>query len=143
MTGFEAGIMVELLKKLELDLNAGYTYAQNVTMDEPLPEVPPLMVNASLFYKTEKIDTGIKSRIADVQNRVAASFSETTTPGFSVFDVLFSYQPIKILEIKISVTNILNENYAEHLSRPYKNMDSQSLYFEPGRSFNLGVKLMF
>ena len=143
MTGFEAGIMVELLKKLELDLNAGYTYAQNVTMDEPLPEVPPLMVNASLFYKTEKINTGIKSRIAAEQNRVAASFSETTTPGFSVFDVLFSYQPIKILEIKISVTNILNENYAEHLSRPYKNMDSQSLYFEPGRSFNLGVKLMF
>jgi len=47
------------------------------------------------------------------------------------------------VEIKVSVTNIFDENYAEHLSRPYKNMDTQSLYYEPGRSFNFNVKLKF
>ncbi|MCB0806517.1 MAG: TonB-dependent receptor [Bacteroidales bacterium] len=143
MTGFEVGVQVTFVKKILVDVNAGYTYAQNVTMDEPLPEVPPLMVNATIYYKTEKLQTGIKGRIATEQNRVATSFSETATPGFSVFDFLFSFQPIKLLEIKFSVTNILNQNYAEHLSRPYKNMDSPSLYYEPGRSFNVGAKLMF
>ncbi len=143
MTGFEVGAHVTFIKKLLLDVNAGYTYAQNVTRDEPLPEVPPLMVNASLFYKSDKLQTGLKSRIAAEQSRVAASFSETPTPGFSVFDYLFSYQPIKMLEIKLSVTNIFNKNYAEHLSRPYKNMNSPSLYYEPGRSLNVSAKLMF
>jgi len=143
MTGFEVGLNINFLQKLNFDLNAGYTYAQNKSMDEPLPEVPPLMVNASLLYKTDKIQVGLKSRIAAAQHRVAPSFAETATPGFAVADFLAEYQPFKFLSLKASVTNILNKNYAEHLSRPYKNMDSQSLYYEPGRSFNLGVKLLF
>jgi iron complex outermembrane receptor protein len=143
MSGFEVGANVIFINKLFLDINAGYTYAQNVTMEEPLPEVPPLMVNTSFFYKTEKLQTGIKSRIAAEQTRVATSFSEATTPGFSVFDFMFSYQALKMLQIKLSVTNILNKNYAEHLSRSYKNMNASSLYYEPGRSYNMAIKLIF
>lgn len=143
MTGFELGAQVILMEKLLIDLNAGYTYAQNLTMDEPLPEVPPFTLNGSVFYKTEKLQTGVKARLAAEQNRVAKSFSETATPGFSVFDVMFAYKPLKMLEVKFSVTNIFDENYAEHLSRPYKNMSSPGLYYEPGRSFNMGIKLIF
>ncbi len=46
-----------------------------------------------------------------------------------------------MLDINFAVTNIFDKNYVEHLSRAYKAMDTQSLYWEPGRSFNLGIKL--
>jgi iron complex outermembrane receptor protein len=47
------------------------------------------------------------------------------------------------MDVNLAVTNVFDENYVEHLSRAYKAMDTQSLYFEPGRSFNLGVKFKF
>ncbi len=49
------------------------------------------------------------------------------------------------MEIRASVTNLFDVNYAEHLSRVYKNMGTEtgSVYYEPGRSFNISLALKF
>ena len=143
MYGFEAGLEVQFLKKLSFSLGAGYTYAQNISWDEPLSEIPPFAVNTSLAYKSEKLEAALSSRIVAKQARISESFSETETPGFTVTNFKVFYTPLNMLKLYFSVTNIFDVNYVEHLSRAYKNMDVQSLYYEPGRSFNIGMKLKF
>jgi len=143
MTGFEAGIDVRFLKSFKYNLGASYTYAQNISLDEPLPEIPPFTVNTSITYSITKLTATLNARIASEQTRVSKSFNETTTPGFTVFNLFVSYSPWKFLDINAAVTNIFNENYVEHLSRAYKSMDTKSLYYEPGRSFNIGLRFKF
>ena len=143
MTGFESGIVVHFLKHFEYNIGASYTYAQNVTLNEPLPEIPPFTINTSISYSISKLTARLNARFASSQERVSTSFNESTTPGFSVFNLFVNYTPWKFLDINAAVTNIFNENYVEHLSRAYKSMDSQSLYYEPGRSFNIGVRFKF
>jgi iron complex outermembrane receptor protein len=143
MTGFEAGVDVVFLKNFTYSFGAAYTYAQNISWDEPLAEIPPFTINTFLAYKVSKVSTRIHARIASEQGRVSTSFNESSTPGFTVLDFYFTYSPWEIMDVNVAVTNIFDENYVEHLSRAYKAMDTQSLYFEPGRSFNLGVKFKF
>ena len=143
MYGFEAGISIRFLAHFKYALAAGYTYAQNSDWDEPLPEIPPFMVNTEFGYYRDKFEAEIKGRIAAEQDRISPSFAETTTPGFAVFDLKLHFLPVDFLDVYASVTNIFDKNYVEHLSRAYKNMDEASLYYEPGRSFNLGVKVNF
>jgi len=143
MTGFEAGIKVKFSKHFVYNLGASYTYAQNLSWAEPLSEIPPFSVMTSLTYRVEKLTARLNGRLVSSQNRISHSFDESTSPGFSVFDGYLTYTPLKFLSLNASVTNIFNSNYVEHLSRPYKNMSTKSQYFEPGRSFNMGVKINF
>jgi len=145
MTGFEAGMDVNFLKNFTYSFGAAYTYAQNISWDEPLPEIPPFTINTYLAYKTEKINTRVHARIASEQDRVSSSFMETTTPGFTVMDFYFVYSPWRFLDINFAVTNLFDVNYVEHLSRAYKNMgpNTGSLYYEPGRSINAGLRFKF
>jgi len=145
MLGFEAGVDIFFAKYFKYGLSGGYTYAQNVSWDEPLPEIPPFTINTVLGFDSKKVNAEIRARYAADQNRVSTSFSETTSPAFIVADIAASYTPFNFMEIKASVTNLFNANYYEHLSRAYKNMGpgTGSEYFEPGRSFNLGVRFKF
>jgi iron complex outermembrane receptor protein len=143
MTGFEAGMNINFLENFTYSLGAAYTYAQNTSWDEPLSEIPPFTVNTFIAFKNNKINTRIHARIASEQNRISKSFNETTTPGFTVLDFHITYSPWKFLDINAAVTNIFDVNYVEHLSRAYKGMSSKSLYYEPGRSFNVGVRMKF
>lgn len=143
MTGFEAGMDIHFLKHFEYSLGASYTYAQNITRDEPLSEIPPFTVNTALSYSISKFTARLNARFASEQTRVSTSFNESTTPGFNVFNLYINYSPWEFLDINAAITNIFDENYVEHLSRAYKSMESQSLYYEPGRSFNLGLRFKF
>lgn len=143
MFGFEAGVEINFLKHFSYSLGGAYTYAQNISWDEPLAEIPPFTINTFITYKNNKISTRLHARMASEQNRVSTSFSETKSPGFTVMDFHFNYSPWKFIDINAAVTNIFDVNYVEHLSRAYKGMSTQSLYFEPGRSFNIGIRLKF
>lgn len=60
-------------------------------------------------------------------------------------DLYVTYRPWDFLDLNFAVTNLTDANYVEHLSRTYKNMGSEtgSLFYERGRSFNIGVKVKF
>ncbi len=143
MTGFESGINILFIKNINYNIGLAYTYAQNVTLNEPLAEIPPFTINTGLSYSSSSFKAQFNARIATAQNRISSSFNETSTPGFSVFNLFISYSPLKLLEIYAAVTNITNKNYVEHLSRPYKNMNTNELFYEPGRSFNIGILFKF
>lgn len=143
MTGIETGFGIRFLKHFDYKFGAAYAYAQNLIIDEPLPEIPPFTINTALSYSLSDFEAVLNAQIASAQNRVSSSFNESTTPGYTVFNLYLRYSPWKFLDINAAITNVFNENYVEHLSRPYKNMDSSSLYYEPGRSFNIGVRFNF
>ncbi len=143
LAGFEAGFDWKFAENWHYNLSASYTYGQNVSWDEPLAEITPLTFQTALAYHAELFNAEIHGRIVDDQDRVAASFDESRTPGFAVFDFYADYKAFGALNIMFSVRNIFDKNYVEHLSRAYKGMDIQSLYFESGRSFNIGLKYSF
>ena len=144
MFGFEANVNIFFAKYFKYGLGGGYTYAQNVSWDEPLPEIPPFTINTAFGFNSKKVTAEIRARYAAEQDRVSTSFSETTSPSFIVADMAASYSPFKFMEIKASVTNLFDANYYEHLSRAYKNMGAGtgSDYYEPGRSFNISLRFI-
>mgnify|MGYP006278743891 CR=1 FL=1 len=143
MYGFESGVDFVFADHFKLYLAAAYTYAQNKTWDEPLSEIPPFTVNTALAWKKNAWDIELSSRIAAEQDRVAETFDEAVTPGFSIINFSLDYELAENTSLHFAVNNVLDENYYEHLSRAYKNMDEQMMYYEPGRNFNLGLTVNF
>lgn len=143
LTGFEAGFDWRFAEGWQYKLAVSYVYGQNLDWDEPLPEITPLTVQTAIAYKRNNFHAEIHGRLVDEQDRVSVQFNESTSPGFGVFDFYADYTAFGSLEIMAGIRNIFNKNYVEHLSRAYKGMDTNSLYFEPGRSFNIGLKYKF
>ncbi len=142
-TGFDMEIGYSFAKDFSGMLGAFYTHAQNVDFDEPLAEIPPLTGLLSIKYEKEKYWTEFKGRFVAEQDRVSESFNESETPGFNVFDLMAGYSPIKNIDINFALKNMLNTNYFEHLSRPYQNQSETGMFYEPGRSLRIGLKLQF
>ncbi len=122
-----------------------YTRGQNVDLDEPLPEIPPLEGKLALRYfnVTHKFWGEIDGRFVADQNRISPTFGETATPGFSVFNLRAGIYLGKYTELSAFVNNLFDKNYYEHLSRKYKNMPDSYLLYEPGRNFVLQLKVKF
>lgn len=140
-TGYEVEIGYNFTKSFSGRIGSYYTYAQNIDFNEPLPEITPLTGNFAFKYTRSKYWAEFRGRLVAKQDRVAASFDEATSPGFNVFDLMGGYSPIEKLEINIAFKNLFNANYFEHLSRPYSNQSETGMFYEPGRSFRVGVKI--
>ncbi len=143
LTGFELGTDFYFGDYWSSSLGVAYTYAQNISWEEPLPEISPFTMLASLTFEKPKYVFRLNGRAAAAQNRVSLSFNESDTPGFALFDFYAAYKPIKPLELTLTIKNITNANYVEHLSRAYKGMEIESLFYEPGISVNFGIRFMF
>lgn len=141
--GFQAGMDYRIIKPLLFYAGIYYTRAQNLDFKEPLPEITPFTGLFSLLFEKEHYYVEWSGRIVAEQNKVSGSFDETETPGFQVWSLSGGYTFFKYLTITLAVRNIFNANYYEHLSRPYKNLDEQNMFYEPGRQFKLGLKIKF
>ena len=141
--GFELEATVQLMDNLQLYTTAAYTHARNLDWDEPLPEIPPFSATTGLKYERDRYSIHFKGRFVADQERIAESFDETRTPGFSVFDLQGHVEPIKGLSVGAAVLNIFNRNYYEHLNRGYRNMPEQGLIYEPGRNVTVFVRYEF
>ncbi|MEN8138121.1 MAG: TonB-dependent receptor [Bacteroidota bacterium] len=139
--GLELNFGFEIFKNLKFDASGFYTHAQNIDLDEPLAEIPPMEANISLMYENKKWYAKINQRLVAEQDRVAVSVKESASPGFGVMDLFGGYEINSHLRIDASIINIFNLNYYEHLNRSYKNMDSQSEFYNIGRNFMLSAKI--
>ncbi len=142
-TGFETNAKFKVTKKININLWASYTYAKNISMSEPLAEIPPFMSGIHISYTSKKIKTGVKAKYSAKQDRTSDSFSETETPDYQLLDFYLSYRPFKMLEFSFTVNNILDAHYYDHMSRAYKNMSEKSMFYEIGRNFGLSAKINF
>ena len=143
-TGFEAFFNYYLTTHIILETDISYTYGQNEDFDEPLPQITPLTGHIGIKYDQQQYWINLKSRLADSQNRVAESFGEEETPGFTTFDISGGFVPFNGLSIGAAVLNIFDKAYYEHLNFSYNGSDMlNGRIYEPGRNFTLYVTYNF
>ncbi len=142
--GFEASWEQIINRQIQQVAEFAYTHGQNTTSDEALPEIPPMQFRYRLIgsFINKKLRTELNFRHAFEQNRIAKSYGETKTPAFNVLDIKASYPIVQNLNVAVSLQNIFNEAYYEHLSRSVRNAESRPIY-SPGRSFYFSLSYRF
>ena len=96
------------------------------------------------YYDKEKYWFNLKSRLVDEQTRVAESFREVETSGFTTFDFSAGFKPLKGFTVGAAVLNIFDKAYYEHLNFSFKNSNLLSgRIYEPGRNFTIYLNYNF
>jgi len=129
-----------------LSINEGYSYLIGIKDNgEYLPFIPQNKIIGNISFKLPKkqfynsLKFIVSNEIAFAQNKPA--LSETYTPEYNVFNIgLFYNNNWKMynFDLNISVNNIFNEKYYDHLST-IKDLG----YYNIGRNISIGFKFYF
>ena len=111
---------------------------------EALPSILPLesVIGIRLHSGGDLPKWGfeISSRIVDAQNRVAHSLLESTSSGFTTFDLNAFYRHRDNLTFWFGAYNFTNRHYREHLD--FRSPSGSSV-FQPGASFFSSFELTY
>ena len=109
-----------------------------------MPQIVPLTSHLSLNYDKDKYWLNFKTRLVAEQDRIAASFGETVTPGFATFDLSGGFKPFADFTIGAAILNMFDTAYYEHLNFSYRNSDTNAgRIYEPGRNFTIYINYNF
>lgn len=141
-TGVETRFNWQFLPKFRTELAAAYTYAEDLSTNNPLPEIAPLDFRWNVLADFSPVSLGLHYRYSAKQSRINPTFGEFTTPEFSVFDFTSKYNVFKNATLSFDVLNIFDRAYAEHLNRTLSTNKKQRI-LAVGRSFNIGFSYNF
>jgi len=105
------------------DSSVTYTRGTNRSDDRPLAQMPPLEARASLAYTGNRFTIGGLLRFGADQNRIDVGRGNIVgqdiapTESFTVLSVNASYRVSRKMNLSMGIDNLLDETYAEHLSR--------------------------
>lgn len=137
ISGFEFRSITNISHKISLDNRISYLYAQNQTLDEPLPLIPPLKGNNSVHFHHKQNILMAEAEWAASQNRIAQTSSrEDKTDAYAVLN--FAYERTWMngsLSTILKSNNLLDEYYHTHTS--IGNIP------EAGRNFMLSLRYKF
>lgn len=136
--GFEIQSEIPLMKHIVFSASVNYTYGEFKDTGKPLPDIPPLKSLIELKYENENFLIGINSEIAASQNRVDEF--EQPTKGYAVWNgyIQSSFFTGKFIHnVSLSIDNIFNKEYRNHLSRV------KSIMPEAGRDLRIVYKFIF
>jgi len=136
--GFEAQLDLNLISHFKLSLSSSYTRGEFKESDSPLPQIPPLKGSIELAFENTRWNSGLRSQLVGDQNHVD-EFEEPTA-GYTTFNWYLQYtgQHAGLTHtVSLSVDNILDEEYRNHLSR------IKSIMPEAGRSIRLTYRTFF
>ncbi len=136
--GYEITADIKLSDNYALKFSSSYTVGKNKTDNINLPQIPPLKGIVELKYTIDNLSLFLTSEFALSQKKVDIFESETS--GYVIFNssAQYSFQYFNTLNnISLSVDNIFNKEYRNHLSRV------KSIMPEPGISARLIYKLYF
>lgn len=142
--GFELQWEHQLSNHLSQIFGLSYTRARDLDLNEPLAEIPPLDLQYRLQGRLldNKLRPAVSVRHTFKQDRISKEFGELETPSFTVLDFNLNYQLSPAFFIGLGVSNLLDESYYEHLSRPIRAADNRPVY-APGRSYNIYTSVRF
>lgn len=121
--GAEAGATQRFGTGWSVDGSLAWVRGTNVTDGGPLAQMPPLETRLGLQYDHERLSLGALARLAAAQDRIAVNQGTIVgqdfraTEGFSVLSANAGWRLTSALQLTMGVDNILNETYAEHISR--------------------------
>jgi len=122
--GAELTYATKIDQNFDLQINATYTYGQNVTKNEPMRRIPPVFGQNRLAWHKKNIFLSMTHQFAGKQNRLAQDdiadnrIGKLGTPHWNLinFDAAIK---LKHLHLNTSLINILNEKYKTHGSGVY------------------------
>lgn len=140
-TGFEGGFQASLPGSFGVTIfgAAGYVYAQNTTLHEPLSGIPPLHGLAGVRWRKRAVEFELRGRFAAAQTRLSSEdkldlrIPEGGTPGWWTLTFRAGWQLRDKVSVRFAIENLLDRNYREHLS----GMNA------PGRNFVLAGEVDF
>lgn len=130
-------------------LPRGFFSGVSGAAQEPLPQIYPLQSRIGVRYHSAQTpDVQVPSpwaielsaRVVAGQDRIAVSLDETSTAGFTVWDLRGYWQPRKSLLLIGGIENFTNLNYLEHLD--YRSPDGISM-FQPGINGYVAAELKY
>ena len=111
---------------------------------EPLPAIVPLdsRVGVRLHPAGEQPEWGLElsARIIDNQDRVAVSLLESSSPGFTTWNLRGFWHATERLQLVGGVENFTDKNFREHLDF---RSPSGTRVFQPGVNFYFGSELNY
>ena len=116
---------------------------------EPLPGILPLEARVGIrlhAFRSGQQDADepwsieLSTRLVDEQHRVAESLLESTSPGFTVWDVRGYWRPRPNFTLVGGVENFTDRNYREHLD--FRSPNGLSV-LQPGINFYSGAELTY
>lgn len=107
-------------RQLKLNLGAALVRGDNKDFDEPLTFIPPDNFNFEAEYRLGKLqNTSVFSKIRSIARQDRPGFNEEKTDGYTLLGLGLSHNftfGIHKLEASLTVQNLLNEIYVDHLS---------------------------
>ncbi len=138
LQGIEAQAEARLTGSLSLLSSISYTKGVFKDTDEPLPQIPPLKGLSEIKYSTPGYTVAFNAQYAGKQDEVDTF--EEPTDGYLIYNAYLQYFLTEghwIHSISLSLDNILDTEYRNHLSRV------KSIMPEAGRNFKVTYKLFF
>jgi len=134
LLGLELEGEVALRPGLRGHLALAYTRGQDQDLDQPLPEMLPASAAISLRQTgaSGRYWLEASERLVAAQDRIASEYGETESSSFGVLSVSGGVRLGSRLELRGSVTNLLDAEYREHLNR--RQTSNGEPIAEPGRS---------
>jgi iron complex outermembrane receptor protein len=150
--GLEADISYALTDNWKAEISFASVRGTNETDDTHLSQIPPIEVRAGFNYENSKWSAGMFWRAVGDQDRVDINKGNivgqdiSTSDSFNVLSINAGWRAHKNLLITTGIDNLLDETYAEHISRAgamIAGYDQTTRINEPGRTFWLKAQLSF
>lgn len=134
-TGFEFNFNHLISENFSQSAQLAYTYAENLSWEEPLAEIAPLDLRYSISanFLDNRGLISLNFRYVDQQNRVSTEFGEMDSPSFYLLGFESSFKFTTDWQLKLGASNLLNQAYYEHLNRPI--LATGEKIYAPGRNF--------
>lgn len=150
--GGEMGVAYKLSDAWKADASLAYSWGENRSDRQPLPQMPPLETRFGLSWeKNDWTATGLM-RIVSSQHRVAINDGNVvgkdfgSSAGFTIFSVNTAYRVNDHVKLSAGVDNLFDRNYSEHLNLAGNSgfgYSSNQPVNEPGRTFWAKLNLTF
>ncbi|MGE0080404.1 MAG: TonB-dependent copper receptor [Thiohalomonadaceae bacterium] len=121
--GFEADAAYSFSPHWTVRATLAHVIGENETDEVALAQVPPLEARLNLGYDDRTWAAGVLVRWVAEQDRVdigrggIAGKDVAESDGFTVVSLNAAYRPTAHVKLTAGVDNVLDETYAEHLSR--------------------------
>lgn len=150
--GLETDISYAITDSWRTEVSLASTRGTNETDDTHLSQIPPLELRLGLNYTNSTWSASVFWRVADDQTRVdinkgnIAGQDIGASDGFNVLSFNAGWRAHKNLLITSGIDNLLDETYAEHISKAgamIAGYDQTTRINEPGRTYWLKAQLSF
>jgi iron complex outermembrane receptor protein len=141
--GFEIGLQQPMPWQLVARIDAAAQVGKNLVSGEPLPEIPPVDLRATLWgsYFKDRLRPSLFVRYVLKQERISSEFGETATPAFWLMDLDITYATFQWLSLSGGIRNLFDMAYYEHLNRSVSGTGHP--IYNPGRNIYFGVTARF